>query len=227
MKRVLILGGSAMTDAAARVLSDAGYAVSVYWSRDRLPLDVPDAQSLRDGLDQADALIDATHPFDAPLRGIAVSMAPDVPRIRVGRAPWTPEPGDRWTEVATLPEAVAALPTGARVFAASGRDSAEVLAHHDGPVFLRQLHAHDDPAPDGCTFVFGSGPFDTSAEAALFEKLGIDIVLARNTGGERGFPKIAAARRLGLPVLLLSQPTFGLADMVTNTDALLAWMTRH
>ena len=224
MTRVLVLGGSALTDGVAQALTRAGHPVSVYWSRAPLSDAVPGVASLRRGLATADLLVDTTHPFDDPLRDMARALAPALPSVRVARPAWQPTVQDQWIQRRTLAEAVAALPAGARVFAASGRDSAEVLAHHDGPVFLRQLHRHDDPAPPGCTYVFGDGPFGVEDEAALFRKLKIDALLARNMGGARGFPKLAAARTLGLPVILIAPPQTGIAVHVPDADALLAWM---
>ncbi|GGX61641.1 precorrin-6A reductase [Tateyamaria omphalii] len=224
MKRVLVLGGSAVTEPAVRALQAAGHEVQVYWSRAPMVADLPCSATLRAGVQSAEAIVDATHPFDETLRAISARLSPDVPRVRVGRGAWVPDAEDQWQQVDTLAQAVAALPSGARVFAASGRDSAEVLVHHDGPVFLRQLHRHDDPAPEGCTYVFGDGPFDAAQEAALFKELKIDVVLARNTGGKRAFPKIAAARLLGLPVVLIAQPGTGAVTLMSDTGALLAWV---
>lgn len=224
MTRVLILGGSALTEPAVRAFVRAGHDVSVYWSRGAVVDELPATSSLRAAVTEVEALVDATHPFDQTLRGIAVAMAPDLPRARIGRPAWRAEPEDVWTQVDSVEEAVAALPSGARVFAASGRDSAEVLAHHDGPVFLRQLQRHDDPAPPGCIYVFGNGPFDTAGEAALFKDLQIDVVLARNTGGASGFPKLAAARALGLPVILIAQPEAGFGTSFSEVDGLVSWV---
>ncbi|WP_299552751.1 precorrin-6A/cobalt-precorrin-6A reductase [uncultured Tateyamaria sp.] len=224
MTRVLVLGGSAMTEPAVRALQAAGHDVQVYWSRASVVADLPRAATLRAGVRSADVVVDATHPFDEILPAMISRFSPALPRVRVGRAAWTPGIEDHWQEVDDLAQAVATLPSGARVFAASGRDSAETLVHHDGPVFLRQLHRHDDPAPDGCAYVFGNGPFDAAGETALFKELEIDVLLARNTGGSSGFPKIEAARTLGLPVILIAQPDTGNAPLVSDTDALLAWM---
>ncbi|APX11662.1 precorrin-6A/cobalt-precorrin-6A reductase [Tateyamaria omphalii] len=226
MARLLILGGSAMTDPALVALTGAGHDVSVYWSRAPGSSDVSCATRLRGGLLGAEGIVDTTHPFDDTVRSIAMRLAPHLPRVRLRRPGWTATSDDRWQHVTTLPDAVAALPAGARVFAASGRDSAEVLTHHDGPVFLRQLQRHDHAAPDGCTYVFGSGPFDVDDEMALFRDLRIDVVLARNIGGTSSFPKLAAARALNMPVVLIDPPDSGFGVQVGDTDALLDWVGR-
>ncbi|MBY5932352.1 precorrin-6A/cobalt-precorrin-6A reductase [Tateyamaria omphalii] len=224
MTRLLILGGSAMTEPALHALAGAGYDVSVYWSRDPMQTDAPCVRDLRDGLRGADAIVDTTHPFDDAVRSIAARLAPDLPRVRLRRPGWAATAKDQWQHVATLADAVAVLPPNARVFAASGRDSAEVLTHHDGPVFLRQLHRHDGAAPSGCTYVFGAGPFDVDDEIALFREMAIDVVLVRNIGGSGSFPKLAAARALGLPAVLIDPPDSGFDVQVDDCDALLAWV---
>lgn len=226
MARVLILGGAALTQTAAQLAQRAGHEVHIYWSRDPMGDASARCETIRSGLAAADAVVDATHPFDDAVPAIARALAPDLPWLRMARAPWTPTPADRWTTVPGLPAAVAALPAGARVFAASGRDSAETLAHHDGHVFLRQLHHHSDPAPTGCTFVFGNGPFDQEGEQRLFADLAVDVVLARNVGGTGSFPKLAAARALGLPVILIAPPAPVAAPRVETGQDLLAWLAQ-
>ncbi|MEL7132449.1 MAG: precorrin-6A/cobalt-precorrin-6A reductase [Pseudomonadota bacterium] len=224
MRRVLVLGGSALTEDAVRTLAAAGHAVSVYWSRDADVPGLPTAPSLRVALEVADLVVDATHPFDDGLRAIAFTLAPECARVRLGRSAWVATQRDRWVEVNTLAEAVAAIPSGARVFAASGRDSEDLLTHHDGPVFLRQLHRHDGTPPPGCTYVFGEGPFEVVDEMALFQDLKIEVLLARNMGGVRGFPKLAAARALGLISVLIKPPVPEFETQFEHVEALLAWI---
>lgn len=224
MVHVLLLGGSGKTAPTAHALQVAAHRLDVYWSRAPMAPDLPVAAALRGGLTAADAVIDCTHPFDETLRRIARGLAPDLPWARAGRPLWSPEPGDRWHNVADVADVVTALPAHARVFAATGRDSAEVLAHHDGPVYLRQLQRHADAAPSGCTFIFGDGPFDVAGEAALLQELSIDVVVARNTGGAAAFPKVAAARVLGLPVIMLTPPDLADRPVLDTHAAVLDWL---
>lgn len=223
MKRILILGGARETAEAADALRDAGHGIEVYWSRDATAPELPRCDALRHGLMAADAVLDVTHVFDGDLRRLAKGLVPDLPGCRYGRALWSPQAGDSWTMVEDIPSAVAALPQGARVFAATGRDSAEVLQHHDGRVFLRQLHDHDADPPRHCTFVFGVGPFEVSAEISLFRELQVDVVVARNVGGAGSAPKLAAARALGLPVIMIQPPALEFGPPLTSTEDLLKW----
>ena len=223
MAQVLVLGGARETGQAARALEGAGHAVRVYWAREVSDPDLNRCESLRGGIAWADGLLDTTHVFDRDTRAIARALAPALAACRFGRAPWQADAQDRWTPVPDLAAAVAALPAGATVFAATGRDSAELLAHHDGPVHLRQLHAHEDVPPPNCTFVFGTGPFDVAQEMELFERLHIDVILARNIGGAGSFPKVAAARAMGLPVVMIEPEAHAFGPPVTTLDAVLSW----
>ncbi|MEP1963060.1 precorrin-6A/cobalt-precorrin-6A reductase [Tateyamaria sp.] len=208
IKRPLIalLAGAREAQDAAVWLTQADADCVVIRARGsaQIPLDMAEAAQVpRD----VQGILDVTHSFDEQTRQAALLRAPDASYACVPRDVWAAQKGDHWTEVDTLEQAVSALPLGARVFAATGRDSLSALHRHDGPVFLRQLSQHSDATGyDNCTFVFGVAPFAVSDEIALLQKLRIDVVLARNIGGEGSFPKLAAARALGLPAVLLRPP---------------------
>jgi len=204
---IAVLGGARETVRAVDWLARAGARGVVIWGAGTDPVRTAFEDAPMAALASADAILDTSHSFDDVTRAIAVARAPGLPYAHVGRAPWTPEVGDHWTEVERLTDAVASLPPAARVFAATGRGSLDVLAAHDGPVFLRQLTRHDlpMPLPQG-RFVFGNAPFAVADEVALLTELKIDVVLGRNIGGAGSFPKLAAARALGLPVVLLRPP---------------------
>ena len=57
------------------------------------------------------AVVDATHPFASRMsaNAIAACYATNTPLVLFTRPPWTRELGDRWIEVATMDDAVAAL----------------------------------------------------------------------------------------------------------------------
>lgn len=204
---IAVLGGARETARAVEWLARAGAQGFVIWGAGTEPERTAFADGDVSDLTRAHAIVDVTHAFDEATRSSAIAKAPGLPYARVGRAVWVPSPQDNWTEVDTLTDAVAALPSGARVFAATGRGSLGALAGHDGPVFLRQLTRHDLPMPLAHgQFVFGRAPFSVADEVALLRDLRIDVVLARNIGGMGSFPKLAAARHLGLPVVLLRPP---------------------
>lgn len=221
---IAVLAGAREVHDAVRWLSQTKARARVVWGdeADPVPVDLPVLDVV-----PADAagILDASHAFDTRTRGDAVRAAPSAKYARIARDPWVPAPGDHWDEVNTIEQAVAALPSGARVFAATGRASVSALACHRGAVYLRQLTQHAFPSGfANCTYVFGPAPFDAAGEAELLCDLKIDIVIARNVGGPDSFPKIEAARDLGLPVILLRAPHAPSGPRLRSGADVAAWV---
>src|SRR5947209_16553566 len=61
--------------------------------------------------ERVDAIVDATHPFAArmSMNALEAARAAGTPLVVFSRAPWAWQAGDRWTDVATIEEAVSAL----------------------------------------------------------------------------------------------------------------------
>jgi precorrin-6A/cobalt-precorrin-6A reductase len=72
-------------------------------------------------------------------------------------------------------------------------------------------------------------PFDEAAERALMERERVDVVVTKNSGGAATYPKIAAARTLGLPVIIIARPEKPRdVEEVASADAALEWLEgRH
>ena len=219
--RILLLGGTAEARVLAARLSAAGHAVTLSLAgRTRAPL-LPDcalrvggfggAEGLARALDDADLLVDATHPFAARIsaHARAAAAATGTPLLALDRPPWQPVPGDRWTRVPDMAAAAAALgPARRRVFLAIGRQ--EVAAFRGAPqhAYLIRSVEPPDPAdlpPDSQTLL-ARGPFAEPAERALLAASRIETLVAKNSGGAATYGKIAAARALGLPVVLVDRP---------------------
>jgi precorrin-6A/cobalt-precorrin-6A reductase len=177
-----------------------------------------------------DAVVDATHPFAQAMSANAVAACAraGVPLVRLDRPAWQPEPGDDWREVAGLSEAVDALPQGARPFLAIGRKEIGVFAPR-GDLFclMRMIDppAPEQPLPPG-RLVLGRPPEDAQVEVAAFRDHGVTHVVTKNSGGPWGYAKIEAARRLGLPVVMVRRPPSAGAETVADTQAVLAWIAR-
>jgi len=158
-----------------------------------------------------DLLIDATHPFAKQIsaNARAASGITGIPLLRLERLGWEEIFGDRWTRVASVADAVAALGEAPRrVFLAIGRQEAKVFdaapQHH---YLVRSVDPVDPPlaAPD-VEYLLARGPFAIEDEIALLRAHRIDVVVSKNSGGEATRGKIVAARLLGLPVLLIERP---------------------
>ena len=222
--RLLILGGTTEATALVQLLADdPAFAPTLSLAgRTRVPMASPvpvrvggfgGAGGLADFLAQARicALIDATHPFAARLSanaGVAARQAA-VPLLAIRRPAWVAGEGDRWTEVADMAAAVEALGRAPRrVFLTIGRQ--EVSAFAVAPqhsYVVRTIEPVGDALPvPHLTTISARGPFAAQAEEALMRDAGIEVVVSKNAGGTATEAKLLAARRLGLPVVIVRRP---------------------
>jgi precorrin-6A/cobalt-precorrin-6A reductase len=153
-------------------------------------------------------LIDATHPYAARMsRNVCESSASTgVPCWAIRRPAWTPQPGDDWRDVAGWSEIVARIAPYRRVLWTLGR---EPLAKLDAIPpsqhwTIRCLDAHEGNAR--ATVIGARGPFSIEGERALFDAHRIDVVVSKNSGGGATEAKLAVARELRVPVVMLQRP---------------------
>ena len=175
------------------------------------------------------ALIDATHPYAAVISANAARAAETagVPLLAIRRPPWAKIDGDRWIEVADVNEAIQALgPTPRRVFLALGRKEIAPFARVPQHRYLvRSVDPIEPPlAVRHAEYVLARGPFSEEDDRALLAAHGIDIVVAKNSGGGATYGKISAARALGICVILLQRPMLPDVPSVETVDAALAWL---
>jgi precorrin-6A/cobalt-precorrin-6A reductase len=185
------------------------------------------ARFLRD--DRIDALIDATHPYAATISANAVRAAEEtnVPLLALRRPPWTKAEGDQWIEVATIEDAFAALGNvPRRVFLALGRKEIAPFASAPEHTYLvRSVDPVDPPlAVPHAIYLTARGPFSEAEDRALLERHRIDVVVAKNSGGDATYGKIAAARALHLPVIMLKRPVLPEVEAVESVEDVLAWV---
>ncbi|RWB22686.1 MAG: cobalt-precorrin-6A reductase [Mesorhizobium sp.] len=156
-------------------------------------------------------LIDATHPYAARISANAAEAAQQagVPILALRRPGWEPVAGDRWTLVDSVVEAAQALGTAPRrVFLAVGRQEAGVF--EAAPQHRYLIRSVDPVEPElavlDAAYLLARGPFPEADERALLEKYGIDAVVSKNSGGDATYGKIAAARALGIEVIIVRRP---------------------
>ena len=251
MKKVLILGGT--TEArllagrlAARgdldvVLSLAGRTVEPA----EQPVPVRSggfggaeglAQHLAD--QHIDLLIDATHPYAAQISRNAAAAArlSGVPAFALRRPAWEPVADDRWHFVADAEEAVAVLGNEPRrVFLALGRQEIGPFAKAPQHSYvIRSVDPIEPPlnVPDA-EYILARGPFAEADERQLLAERHVDTIVAKNSGGSATYGKIAAARELGIDMILFRRPDVPdmpsvetVAEAVTMVDHLIASATR-
>jgi precorrin-6A/cobalt-precorrin-6A reductase len=240
--RALILGGTGDANRLADALSRAGIdAIYSYAGRTKIPL--PHALPTRiggfggtDGLadflreEKITHVIDATHPFAAEMSRHAVTacLVADIPLIALERAPWTCDATDNWIDAANIDAAVAVLPDKpARVFLAIGRQHiASFAAKPEHAYTLRFVDAPDGALPlPNAEVIVSRGPFTLDGERELMRSRGIEWVVARNSGGTGARAKIDAARKLGLPVIMIARPELPERRRAESVDEVMAWLT--
>jgi precorrin-6A/cobalt-precorrin-6A reductase len=175
------------------------------------------------------AVVDATHPFAARITASAAAAARrhGTPLLRLQRPGWTAGPGDRWTYVASLAEAADAVRGAGTVFVTTGRQGVGAFAALPGRVLVRAVDPPDDPLPAGAVLLLARGPFTVDEEEALMRDHGVDVVVSKDSGGHMTEAKLLAARRLGLPVVLVRRPPLPPGvEVVTTVEEALAWL-RH
>ncbi|MFI5958720.1 cobalt-precorrin-6A reductase [Cryptosporangium sp. NPDC051539] len=221
MPRVLILGGTGDARVLAALVAGRYDVVSSLAGRVRSPLlpvgevriggfgGVPGLVSyLRSS--GVSAVVDATHPFAAGMTSHAVQACAlaRVPLLVLRRPGWVEGPGDRWVRVPTHTAAAAALPSlGSRVLLTIGRQELAAFAACVSPWFLvRSVDPPSAELPPHSQVLLSRGPYTLDGELALLREHRIDVVVTKDSGGEATYPKLAAARALHLPVLMISRP---------------------
>ena len=176
---------------------------------------------------RTDLLIDATHPYAARISANAAQAAhvAGVPILALRRPGWEPVEGDRWTQVDNVGDAVHALgPAPRRAFLALGRQ--EVAAFEAAPqhhYLIRSVDAVEPKlaVPDA-HYLLARGPFREAEERTLLEEHRIDIVVSKTSGGEATYGKIAAARALGIEVVMVRRPALPDGPSAETVEALAA-----
>jgi precorrin-6A/cobalt-precorrin-6A reductase len=176
-----------------------------------------------------DMVIDATHPYAATISVHAAEACrvTSRPLLRFERQPWQPRKGDRWIVVDSLSAAARIAPElGRRAFLTIGVKELAAFAQSTNVWFLvRLVEQPGDPIRlRNFELLLERGPFELAAERQLMSQLRIDLVIAKNSGGEATYAKIIAARELGLPVLLLRRPLLPPAETADTIAGAVAWV---
>jgi precorrin-6A/cobalt-precorrin-6A reductase len=179
--------------------------------------------------EKIDTLIDATHPYADTISATAVRAAAQarVPFLALRRPPWNKVQGDQWIEVASVNDAVESLGKAPRrVFLALGRKEIEPFARAPQHTYLvRSVDPVDPPlAVPHAIYLTARGPFSEAGDRALLERHRIDVIVAKNSGGVASHGKIAAARALHLPVVLLTRPALPDVEAVETVEDVVAWL---
>ena len=114
-------------------------------------------------------------------------------------------------------------PPTARWRRLSGRWSASPRGREGA---CRQRSPPSPALPPGATVLTAAGPFDEAAERALMLAHGVRMLVSKNSGGGATYAKIAAARGLGLPVVMVRRPPPPAGEIVDTVSGVLGWLAR-
>jgi precorrin-6A/cobalt-precorrin-6A reductase len=179
---------------------------------------------------EIDRLIDATHPFAAEISR-AARLACDqgqVPRLLLLRPAWRRNALDRWIEVDSV-EAAAQIVgrVGRRALLTVGGSEVAAFAPATGVRFLvRMIDPPREPLPLRFhEVVLGRGPFALAEERHLLQRHSIEVLVCKASGGAATEAKLAAARELSLPVIMVRRPPAERGLSVDTVEAAIDWLT--
>ncbi|MDV8007489.1 cobalt-precorrin-6A reductase [Rhodococcus sp. IEGM 1318] len=235
-RRVLLLGGTGEGRVIASrlagsadlevVTSLAGRVRDPRWPEGEVRIGgFGGAEGLSEWLSANDirAVLDATHPFASRITRNAseACLATSVPYAMYRRPPWRKQPGDTWLPVRDLDHAAELVPTvGSRAFLTIGRQAVPAFDRVKNVSFLvRSIDPPSGPLPPHSQLLLARGPFDVEAEVDLMRTHGIDVVITKNSGGGQTYAKIAAARQLSIPVIVVERPPVPEAVEAFDTEA--------
>jgi len=223
-RRVLILGGTGEARQLAERLArrDELTVISSLAGRTARPLRPPGrlriggfggAAGLADYLrsEAIDLVVDATHPHARTISENAATACAQagVSLRRVERLPWRREAGDDWIAARDYAEAATLIPDGCRrVLLTIGRQNlAPFAARAELRYIVRVIDPPEAPLPlPRYELVTGRGPFSEEGERTLMMAHDVDCLVTKNSGGAATAAKLAAARSLGLPVVMIAPP---------------------
>lgn len=240
--RVLILGGTTEASSLARLLANDARFEATLSLAGRTAQPAPQALPTRiggfggiEGLvrhlrdEKIVAVVDATHPYADQMSAHAVAACGQaaIPRASLVRAPWARQAGDHWIEAVDTRAAANAIGRDPRrVFLTIGRQELPVFAAAPQHHYLARIidAPGDDALPPNLALVQARGPFDLEAETALLRDHRIEVVVSKNAGGEATYAKIAAARALGLPVIMIARPRKPAGQVTATPEDAIAWL---
>lgn len=158
---------------------------------------------------QINKVIDATHPFAKIISNNAVIAAKHcgIAHQVINRLEWEKQPDDNWITVNSIEEAAQSLPKNAIAFLALGRQYIDAFNSRSDCQFIVRMV--DKPSQIGLVsyqLILGKPAQDADKELALFNQHEITHLVTRNSGGERSYAKITAARLANLPVIMIARP---------------------
>lgn len=241
-QNLLILGGTSESSSLAHLISKTEFNATISYAGRVERIRQQPIQKRIGGFGGLDGLtsyiisngithlVDATHPFAEQIsqNAILASQSTNIPFAALTRPQWQKQKTDNWYTVPDIKTAAAALDCNPkRVMLAIGRMH---LAHfYKNPQHFYLLRLVDRPLePPAFTnqvIEVSRGPFTTKQDKLLLSKYKIDLMVAKNSGGNAAYAKIEAARQLKIKVIMIERPV--ISDRLTfyNPEEVVQWIS--
>lgn len=221
--RVLILGGTREAYELAERLAeiDGLQVISSLAGRTRAPR-LPPGEIRTGGFGGAEGLtrylreerigyvINATHPFADQIsaHAVAAAAASGIKLLRLLRPAWQAAAEDRWIAARDATEAAELCRReGGRILLTLGSGELDAFASVRNAHFVvRMIDVPEQILLHDYRVVSARGPFDLADEMRLLAEHHINLLVAKNSGGDATYAKLEAARRHRLPVIMIERP---------------------
>ncbi len=162
-------------------------------------------------------IVDATHPYAKAMSDSAYEIAATscIPYWQYDRASWEEHPDDKWFEYSDWHELWPMLDDKKSIFITTGQLDASTLDALSNKLSAKVL-LRTAVKPTMCEknldekirWIQAIGPFTLADEITVMREYEIDALVSKNSGGDATIAKLHAARKLQIPVYLLSRPEY-------------------
>ena len=163
---------------------------------------------------EIDLLLDVTHPFAAGISANAVVAAKNV-RIdcwRYTRPGWDAADYLNWHDFDDWDDLTPQISNFQHPFFTTGASILEQLDQRPDHQQWIVRSARELPDIDGIIIINAIGPFNYEDELSLMRQYNVDVLISKNSGGQRPADKLDAARSLGIPVFVQRRPVLAKPD---------------
>ena len=175
-------------------------------------------------------LVDATHPFATQIshNAILACQKTGIPLAALTRPKWEKQEGDKWCLVPDIDAASDALnQSPKRVMLAIGR--MQLARFYENLQHFYLLRLVDEPKATPLfpnhVIEISRGPFTTGKDKLLLTKHRINLIVAKNAGGNATYSKVEAARQLGIEIIMIDRPKIPERRTFFSPEAVVHWLS--